>query len=137
MIALADDDLDLVRASFRELAADGAQAAATFYDRLFAEAPGLRALFPADLEQQCTKLMSMLGVIVARLHDHTALHPMLDDLARRHVGYGARPEHYAGVGAALLWTLQRRLGDSFTERHATAWKRAYAAMSATMVEAAA
>jgi nitric oxide dioxygenase len=135
MIALADDDLDLVRASFRGLAADGAQSAAMFYDRLFAEAPGLRALFPADLEQQCTKLMSMLGVIVAQLHDHAALQPLLEDLARRHVGYGAIPAHYAGVGDALVWTLSRRLGDGFTDRHAAAWRRAYSALSETMIEA--
>jgi nitric oxide dioxygenase len=137
MIALADDDLDLVRASFRELAVDGAQAAATFYDRLFAVTPTLRPLFPADLDQQCTKLMSMLGAIVAQLHDHAALQPMLADLARRHAGYGARPAHYEHVGEALIWTLGRRLGDGFTADHAAAWRRAYGALSSTMIDATA
>jgi hypothetical protein len=32
-------------------------------------------------------------------------------LAKRHVGYGAKAEHYPVVGAALLWTLEKGLGD--------------------------
>lgn len=137
MTAIAEEELDLVRGSFRALAALGEDGAATFYDRLFARAPGLRALFPEDIGPQCTKLMSMLGVIVAQLHDHAALQPLLADLARRHVGYGARPEHYGGVGEALLWTLGQRLGAEFTPAHAAAWRRAYAALSATMLDAVA
>ncbi|WP_137181035.1 globin domain-containing protein [Roseomonas sp. AR75] len=135
MTALDEDELDLVRASFRALAALGEDGAETFYDRLFAMQPGLRALFPEDIGPQCTKLMSMLGVIVARLHDHAALQPLLSDLARRHVGYGAQPEHYAGVGEALLWTLDHRLGPAFTQAHAAAWDRAYAALAEIMLAA--
>jgi hemoglobin-like flavoprotein len=135
MKALTEDELDLVRRSFRELAAAPAESAAMFYDRLFAVTPGLRRLFPADITEQCTKLMSMLGVIVAQLHDHAALQPLLADLARRHVGYGALPEHYDGIGDALVWTLGRRLGDGFTPAHLAAWRRAYAALAETMLDA--
>ncbi|WP_270936779.1 globin domain-containing protein [Falsiroseomonas oryzae] len=137
MSALTEDELDLVRASFRDFALAGQEGAQMFYDRLFAIAPPLRRLFPADMQEQCAKLMSMLGAIVAQLHDHAALRPLVGDLARRHVAYGARPEHYAAIGDALLWTLERRLGPVFTAAHAAAWQRAYAALSGTMVEEAA
>jgi nitric oxide dioxygenase len=136
MIPLAEEEIDRVRGSFRALAALGEDGAATFYDRLFAMAPGLRALFPEDIGPQCTKLMTMLGIVVAQLPSHATLQPLLGDLARRHVGYGARPEHYAGVGEALLWTLEHRLGRDFTPDHAAAWRRAYALLSTMMVEAA-
>lgn len=136
MMALTEDELDLVRGSFRDFAAEGQANAAAFYDRLFAVTPGLRAFFPQEMTQQCAKLMSMLGIVVAQLHDHAALRPLLADLARRHVGYGARPEHYAKVGAALLWTLEHRLGAGFTPAHAAAWSRAYAALSEAMLAAA-
>ena len=136
MTMLTEDELDLVRASFREMAAQGADCAESFYDRLFATSPGLRSYFPREMAQQWAKLMSMLGVIVAQLHDHAALQPLLADLARRHVGYGARPEHYAMVGEALLWALEQRLGTAFTPAHLAAWRNAYAALSSTMLEAA-
>ena len=87
MTALSEDELDLVRASFRDFAAGGEAGAAAFYDRLFAVTPGLRGFFPQEMTQQCAKLMSMLGIVVAQLHDHAALRPLLADLARRQLGY--------------------------------------------------
>jgi nitric oxide dioxygenase len=137
MNTLSSDELDLVRGSFRDLAPTAMETAALFYDRLFAVHPGLRPHFPAELDGQCAKLMSMLGAVVAQLHDLPALRPMLGDLARRHVGYGARPEHYAPVGEALLWTFARRLGEGFTPAHEAAWRKAYAALAAAMLEEAA
>ena len=35
----------------------------------------------------------------------------LEGLARRHLGYGVKDEHYDKVGEALLWTLEKGLGD--------------------------
>jgi len=131
---LSEDELDLVRASFRDIAPSGAEAGAMFYDRLFVLAPRLRAIFPHDLEAQCAKLMSMLGVVVAQLHQLDVLRPLVGDMARRHHGYGARPEHYALVGEALLWMLERRLGEGFTQAHRAAWERAYAALAGVMTE---
>lgn len=40
----------------------------------------------------------------------------LQELGRRHVGYGVLPRHYATVGDALLWTLKRGLGQDFGHR---------------------
>jgi nitric oxide dioxygenase len=137
MKPLSEDELDLVRSSFRELSLVSAEGAARFYDRLFALASRLRAMFPADMEQQGAKLMSMTGIVVAQLHELAVLRPLLDDLARRHRVYGARPEHYALVGEALLWTLERKLGAAFTPAHGAAWRRAYLALSEAMLDGAA
>jgi hemoglobin-like flavoprotein len=35
-------------------------------------------------------------------------------LGARHSGYGVAAAHYAIVGEALLWTLERGLGEGFT-----------------------
>jgi hemoglobin-like flavoprotein len=47
-----------------------------------------------------------------------------------------RPDHCEPVGAALLWTLERSLGADFTPETAEAWRAAYAALEAAMIEAA-
>jgi hemoglobin-like flavoprotein len=39
----------------------------------------------------------------------------------KHVSYGVKPEHYAPVGVALLWTLERGLGTEWTPDLAAAW----------------
>lgn len=134
-MTLTEDEIDLVRNSFRHLAQMQGSTAGMFYDRLFEIAPEVRSLFPADMEQQCQKLMSMLGAVVAQIHDHAVLVPILGDLARRHLRYGACPAHYARVGEALLWTLDQRLGPEFTPEVRAAWERAYAALTTAMLDA--
>lgn len=133
---LTEDEVDVIRVSFREVSRRSQATADLFYDRLFAIAPHVRPLFPEAMDQQGTKLMSMLALIVAQLHDHRALVPLLSDLARRHVGYGALPPDYDQVGAALLWALERGLGDGFTPAVEAAWVRAYAGLTAAMLAAA-
>ncbi|BDG71086.1 globin domain-containing protein [Roseomonas fluvialis] len=133
---LQDDDIDLVRGSFWHVSRMGPETAAIFHDRLFEIAPQTRVMFPTDLTEQGTKLMSMLGSIVARLHDHEVLFPMVADLARRHVAYGAQPAHYEAVGAALMAALSRTLGERFTPDVESAWRNAYDALARTMIEAA-
>jgi len=47
-----------------------------------------------------------------------------------------RDAHYASVGAALLWTVERGLGADFTEEAREAWTSAYGILSSTMMDAA-
>jgi nitric oxide dioxygenase len=63
--------------------------------------------------------------------------PAVEELGRRHADYGVRTEHYATVGAALLWTLQAGLGEHFTPEVREAWASAYLLLSSTMQRAAA
>jgi len=130
---LSEADIDVLRETYRRVAAEPQLTGGLFYDRLFETAPELRRLFPADMEQQGIKLMSMLGAVVARMHDYAALHPLVGDLARRHVRYGALPEHYGAIGAALLWTLDQRLGREFEGETREAWTRAYQALTRVML----
>jgi hemoglobin-like flavoprotein len=62
--------------------------------------------------------------------------PAASALATRHVGYGARKEHYPVVGAALLWTLEKGLGDGWTPDVADAWTAAYGTLSGFMISEA-
>jgi hemoglobin-like flavoprotein len=135
-MSLPAEDIDALRASFAQLAPREREVAAMFYERLFELDPSLRRLFSGDMELQGAKMMSMLGAIVARIHDLEALAPIVSDLARRHVTYGVRPEHYAALGQALLWMLATALGPRFTPETEAAWQRAYAALSQAMRQSA-
>ena len=57
-------------------------------------------------------------------------------LAKKHVGYGVEASHYPIVGAALLWTLEKGLGESWTPDVAAAWTDAYGTLSGFMVSEA-
>jgi hemoglobin-like flavoprotein len=79
----------------------------------------------------------MLGTAVVNLHKLDDIVPAVQDLGRRHAGYGVTPEHYGPVGEALIWTLEKGLGDAFTPAVKTAWSEAYATLADTMKAAAA
>jgi hemoglobin-like flavoprotein len=63
--------------------------------------------------------------------------PVVEDLGRRHAAYGVTDDHYDTVGAALLWTLEKGLGDAFTAEAREAWTTVYGLLASTMKNAAA
>jgi hemoglobin-like flavoprotein len=128
--------LDAIRETFALIALQPDDAARAFYKRLFELDPSLRPLFRPDLEEQGHELMQMLGAAVRLLDNPTALIPVLENLGRRHSGYGVRDEHYDTVGEALLSTLSAALGELFTPAVREAWASLYGLVATTMQRAA-
>jgi hemoglobin-like flavoprotein len=135
-VTMTAEEIDLLRAGYRVLARTKRSTASLFYGRLFEIAPETRVLFTGDIQLQGEKMMSTLGTILAQLPSSTALEALLADLARRHVGYGVEPQHYALLGEALMWTLEQRLPSAQRAETFTAWQRAYEELSAAMIRAA-
>src|SRR5271165_6327054 len=77
-----------------------------------------------------------ITVAVNGLTTFDSIEPALRDLAVRHAGYGVKAEHYAPLGAALIWVMERSLGDDFTDEVRSAWFAVYDALSGVMIEAA-
>jgi nitric oxide dioxygenase len=100
---------------------------------LFEIAPDVKPLFHGDMKEQRRKLMATLALVVNGLGDLPAILPAASALAKRHVAYGVKPEHYPLVGAALLWTLARGLGDAWNKESEAAWSAAYATLSGFMI----
>jgi nitric oxide dioxygenase len=125
--------VELIQGSFAKVAPISEQAAALFYGRLFEIAPETRPLFRGDMDEQGRKLMATLAVVVNGLSNLDAVLPAASALAKRHVAYGVTPDHYAPVGEALIWTLERGLGAGWTQELAAAWAAAYATLSQFMI----
>jgi len=107
-----------------------------FYSKLFFENPELRKMFPENMEAQYRKLIEMLNVIVARLEKLDELKSEITIMAERHVSYGVKPQHYNLVGVALIWTLQKALGNEWDDETKAAWINCYTILSGTMITAA-
>ena len=128
--------IKLVQDSFAKVAPISEQAAVLFYGRLFEVAPAVRSMFPDDLSEQRKKLMATLAAVVNGLSNLDSILPVASALATRHVSYGAKAEHYPVVGGALLWTLEKGLGDAWTPELAAAWTAAYGTLSGYMISEA-
>jgi hemoglobin-like flavoprotein len=132
-----DLDLDALTTSFDIVAARGEELMDEFYARLFHAAPGVRPLFAStDLRRQKTMLLSTLVLLRRSLDDLDAIVPALRKLGARHVGYGARPEHYPVVGETLITAMAAVAGSAWTSRHDAAWRQAFGIIAATMLDGA-
>jgi hemoglobin-like flavoprotein len=117
----------------------------------FAETPLLNPFFAAadadplyespQLRRHASTVMRTVGQAVAGLKDVHALVPVLKGLGAAHAKYGVQPAHFAVIGEALLWTLERGLGTRWTPEVRDAWSRTYSVVQSVMepalIEAAA
>ena len=134
---LTPDQVTVVQDTFAVIAPIADDAAALFYRRLFELDPDLKSMFKGDMAEQRRKLMQMLTAAVKGLSHLDRLMPVVEDLGRRHAGYGVTDAHYETVGTALLWTLEKGLGNAFTREAREAWTTVYGTLATTMKNAAA
>ena len=130
------EQVEIIRSTWARLEPIGPEAARLFYERLFELDPTLRALFTTNITEQGGKLIAMIGMAVCALDDVDELVPVVAALGKRHARYGVRAEHFDSVGVALLWTLQKGLGPTFTPQVRDAWAAVYGLLASTMQAAA-
>lgn len=131
-----DYQKQLVQHSFREIIPVADQAATLFYNRLFHLDPALRPLFKSDIKQQGLKFINTLQIAGAALDTLDAIIPALQSLGRNHIKYGVQDAHYEVVGEALIWALEKALGEEFNDEVRDAWTETYRLLSTVMREAA-
>jgi hemoglobin-like flavoprotein len=126
----------LIQDTWAEVVPNADRAATLFYQRLFDIDPTTRPLFQVtDMAQQRKKLLQVLSVAVSSLDNLGALRKTVEDLGRRHAGYGVKDAHYDSVGVALLWMLEQGLGSAWTPEAAAAWTEVYGLLSGIMRQA--
>ena len=108
-----------------------------FYNRLFEIAPEVKPIFShSNLAEQSKKLLSMLSYVISKLNKLDDIISDVKKLAIRHIKYGVEEIHYTSVEGALLWTLEKGLGEHWNEELAEAWTVCYLTLSSAMISAA-
>ena len=107
-----------------------------FYNRLFEIAPPIRAMFRTPVAEQSKKLLTMIGYVINKLDKLEDIIDEVAKLAKGHVQYGVKAEHYSIVGEALLWTLEKGLAEHWTEEVKEAWVLCYTTLANAMIAAA-
>ena len=134
---MTPQQIDLVKTTWASVEPISEQAAELFYGKLFEMDPKLKELFPNDMKEQGKKLMQMIGVAVANLHQLDEVIEPVKALGERHVDYKVEDKDYDTVAGALLWTLEQGLGDAWNEDVKAAWTETYVTLATVMKEAAA
>ncbi len=128
--------VELVQSSLIQLLPQSDSTGKLFYERLFEVAPETRSMFKGDMVLQRRKFMEMLQIAVNGLSNLENILPRIQDLGRKHGSYGVKEEQYETVTGALLWTLEQKLGQSFTPEVKTAWMSACNLLTGVMKEGA-
>lgn len=133
---MTPDAIEQVRNSYAQLAGSDRQLSARFYERMFAAAPGLRALFPGDLTLLQGHFEAALALVVRNLHEVDTLKEALRDLGAQHVHWGARPEDYVIARDALVGAIGS-LSPAWEPSLEAHWRAAITAIIVPMLEGAA
>lgn len=134
---MTTEEITLIKKSWKKLQGiNPLLIADLFYTKLFTDKPGLRKMFPVQMEDQYRKLTDMLNTIVSDLGTQQILSSEILAMAQRHTSYGVRPAHYVLVGNALLWTLAKALDKDWSEETKDAWLKCYSKISSVMMHAA-
>ncbi len=129
--------IQLIRSSWAKVnTIDPVIVGTLFYNRIFEIAPGTENMFRGSIAEQSKKLLVMLGYIINKLDRLEEIIDEVKKLAGRHVQYGVKEEHYAIVGDAFLWTLEKGLGEDWNTELKQAWSDCYSILATAMINAA-
>jgi hemoglobin-like flavoprotein len=132
--------LQIVQRTAAKVADRPVALAEAFYRHLFAMAPEVRPMFPADMtaqnERLCRALLDSIRALVEPDRYAVQMERALHRLGAQHSArYGVRPEHYPYVGHALV----RAVGDvtdDWSSSTSSAWIWVYDWMAAHMLSQA-
>jgi hemoglobin-like flavoprotein len=141
--AMTPEQARIVADSFSHLEGRLPELGAAVYDRIFAAAPELRAMFKGDMRDQHKKLVNVIVEFVKlkRRSQHflpvtgtagSAVVPGINRLRTGHVSAGVKSEHYALMRRAILNSLAAILGERFNNRVADAWGAAFDMLAETL-----
>ena len=133
---MTPEKIALVRSSWQLVLPIKDIAAQLFYGQLFELDPSLRSMFKGDMVEQGRKLMMIFNTAVNSLDNLGPILGAVEEMGRRHVGYGVTEAHYDTVGSALIWTLGKGLGEQFTPAVKDAWVETYTTLATAMKQAA-
>jgi len=125
--------IQLIRSSWQLAAEEPLKAAISFYDHLFSLSPQLRGLFRSPMSGQTMKFMKAIGYVVNRLDNIYEISEEFPDTNYFSQAYGLKPKHYAEIKDALLWTIEKRLGNLWNEETRNAWLSCYEVLTEFMI----
>ena len=130
---LTSKQIELVENSWDYVLLHSQEPGAAFYKKLFEIDPALRLLFKGEIHGQSQKFVAMITFVVHKLKKTDKIIADVKALGIHHHQYSVKPEHYASMAVALLWTIENTLGKQRSNEIKEAWLAVYTALAKTMI----
>jgi hemoglobin-like flavoprotein len=136
---LTKDQVAILKKTFRLLDTD--RLARRFYSSLFEKHPEVQSLFPTDISELATKLISVFELVVFSFEErrpnefylqHALLAP-LRGLGKKHSDKGVLSMHYPIANGLLLESIRKEAGYELPEEADEAWKLALRHLTSAML----
>nr|WP_271501952.1 globin domain-containing protein [Bradyrhizobium sp. CCBAU 11357] len=95
------------------------------YTRFVELAPDARDLLAGDIERQRMKVLDMITALVASLDERPIFQSLIALSGHKHARLGVQPAHHVAMGEALMWSLECKVGASFTPELRDCWRTLY------------
>ena len=112
-----------------------------FYNHLFTSHPEVRSMFPEDMTEQRTKLVSVFELVVFSFVErepdcfyiHKEIIAPLSMLGKKHTEKGVQKMHYPIANELLLRSIKEEAGYVFPEEAEEAWALALSHLTKAML----
>jgi len=136
---LSSNQIQLLKKTFRALDTDSLSK--RFYTKLFIKYPEVRHLFPTDLTELSTKLISVFELVIFSFEEQSrnrfylqkdVLTP-LRMLGKKHMDKGVENSYYPMANEILIQSIKEEAGHLFSPEAETAWKLAFHHLTTAML----
>lgn len=133
---MTTQEIELVRNSWASVLTHREEAGNIFYKTLFELSPDVRTLFKTDLKTQNQKLMSSITLIVTKLNKLDNIAQEVKFLAKRHINYQVKADHFEIFGKAFIAMLSHTFEkfNNWTPEMEAAWTKVYQTVAQAMME---
>ncbi|HTH54729.1 MAG TPA: globin domain-containing protein [Cyclobacteriaceae bacterium] len=136
---LTKDQVVILKKTFRLLNTEGMTI--RFYNHLFERHPEVRSMFPEDMTEQRTKLISVFELVVFSFVErepdcfyiHKEILAPLRMLGKKHTEKGVQKIHYPIANELLLRSIKEEAGYVFPVEAEEAWALALSHLTAAML----
>jgi hemoglobin-like flavoprotein len=136
---LTGSQIQLLKKTFRILDTDNLTK--RFYTTLFLKHPEVKALFPTNLSELATKLVSVFELVIFSFEeqspDQYLLHKNvlvpLRNLGKKHVDTGVENKYYPLANEILVQSMKDEVGYLFSDEAEEAWRLAFRHLTTAML----
>jgi hemoglobin-like flavoprotein len=136
---LSSIQIELLKKTFRALDTDSLSK--RFYTKLFIKHPEVRPLFPTDLTELSTKLISVFELVIFSFHEQSPNKFLLQKdvliplrtLGKKHMDKGVDNFYYPIANEILINSIKEEAGHLFSPEAEAAWKLAFHHITTAML----
>ena len=130
---ITEAQIKYIKQTWSKLAAKSNALGDALYPKLFAKRPELETLFSVNKSTNSQKIFLFVMMIVTKLDKIENLMEELQNLAKRHVGYGVKIEDFEAFGEAFKESVQEILPAQTPQEALAAWGSLYDTVADAMI----